>query len=192
MKLYVVRHGESENNLNKCWTGWMDVNLTEKGYEDAKCAGAIIENVKFDKVYSSDLKRAVDTAKTALPGYEIEKTSLIREINVGKCAGKTFAECNEKYEKEMEISRQTGGYDSLGGESKEEFTYRLKKFMDIVAASGHENVAAFAHGGVLRNILNIVLQTGLPRGKMLCKNCALAIFEFDGESWYVDSWINLQ
>lgn len=191
MKLYVIRHGESENNLGKKWTGWMDVNLTEKGFEDAKRAGKIIDGVTFDKVYSSDLKRAYDTAKTALPGYEPEKTSLIREINVGDFSGKTFEECNTRYAKEREIIGKTGGYDSVDGESVEEFTARLKEFLELVKASGCENVAAFAHGGVLRRMLNIVLGQDLPRGVVLCKNCAVAIFEYTDGKWYLDSWINL-
>ena len=68
MRVYVIRHGESETNLSKRWTGWKAVNLTEKGYEDAKKAGKIIGDVTFDKVFSSDLRRAKETAMTALPG----------------------------------------------------------------------------------------------------------------------------
>ena len=87
MKVYIIRHGQSVNNVQHKWTGWMDVDLTEKGIEDAVRVRKILEGKVFDKVYASDLKRAIDTAKTALPGYEIETNFLLREIDVGSLAG---------------------------------------------------------------------------------------------------------
>jgi 2,3-bisphosphoglycerate-dependent phosphoglycerate mutase len=84
MRIYVVRHGESETNLQKRWTGWMDVQLTDKGREDARKAGEFLKGITFDKIYTSDLTRAIETAKIALPGCRYETTPLLREINVGK------------------------------------------------------------------------------------------------------------
>ena len=72
MKLYVIRHGESEGNQLGVFSGWHQHNLTEKGREDARTAGRIISKVKFDKVYSSDLKRAMQTASICAPDYEVE------------------------------------------------------------------------------------------------------------------------
>ena len=63
MKLYLIRHGESETNKNGLWTGWLDVPLTEQGKEDAASASKIVSSVPFDKIYSSDLSRAIDTVK---------------------------------------------------------------------------------------------------------------------------------
>ena len=88
MRVYVVRHGESMNNLKKLWTGWNDVELSEKGREDAKRAGEIIKGVSFDKIYSSDLSRAMDTARIAVPGCEFEALPIFREVNVGNIADK--------------------------------------------------------------------------------------------------------
>ena len=68
MFVYVIRHGESETNLSKKWTGWLDVQLTEKGYEDAKKAAGYLKGISFDKIYTSDLMRAKQTAQTAFPG----------------------------------------------------------------------------------------------------------------------------
>lgn len=62
MRVYVIRHGESETNLNKKWTGWLDVHLTDKGKDDAKKAGDFLKNIAFEKIYASDLSRAVETA----------------------------------------------------------------------------------------------------------------------------------
>ena len=75
MRVYVIRHGESETNYNKQWTGWSDVHLTDKGKEDAKKARDFLKHIPFDKIFASDLIRAVETAKIVLPDYSYE-TSL--------------------------------------------------------------------------------------------------------------------
>ena len=68
MKLYIVRHGESETNRKGLWTGWLDVALTDKGIADAERVRDTLRGIKFDKVYSSDLQRARVTCEIALPG----------------------------------------------------------------------------------------------------------------------------
>jgi broad specificity phosphatase PhoE len=88
MIVYVVRHGESETNKNKTWTGWLDAPLTEKGREEAASIRWILSKTDFEKVYSSDLIRAKNTAEIAIPGCEYESLAELREINVGDLAGK--------------------------------------------------------------------------------------------------------
>ena len=58
MRLYVVRHGESEANKKGLWAGWHDVSLTEKGMKEAEGVKNILSRYHMDKVYSSSLKRA--------------------------------------------------------------------------------------------------------------------------------------
>ena len=55
MKLYLIRHGQSETNLRKCFTGWAQVDLTEQGRAGAVGVRPMLEKIKFDKIYSSDL-----------------------------------------------------------------------------------------------------------------------------------------
>ena len=190
MKLYLIRHGESETNSKRMWTGWLDVNLTEKGIEEAKNVANFLKDVKFDKVYSSDLKRACKTCENAIPGCEYEKLEILREINVGDLQGKTFEYCNSTYGEPLEEHKKTGDYKSYGGESVEEFSKRLHDFADIVLKSGAENVAAFTHGGVVSRFLTRVVGINAPIGLMPCRNCTIAIFEHDGEKWTLHSWIN--
>lgn len=96
MRVYIIRHGESETNRLNCWTGWLDVDLTEKGTEDARKAGKLLEGVEFDKLYASDLIRAKQTLETALPGYEYETSPALREVNVGAIAGKPLSIVTEE------------------------------------------------------------------------------------------------
>jgi bisphosphoglycerate-dependent phosphoglycerate mutase len=60
-KLFLVRHGESEWNERGVWTGWTEVNLTEKGIEQAQKAGNVLKDEKIDKIYVSDMDRAKQT-----------------------------------------------------------------------------------------------------------------------------------
>ncbi len=186
MKVWVVRHGESETNKDKLWTGWLDVSLTEKGKEDALFAREVLSKVKFDKVYTSDLKKAKNTAEIALPGYEYEETALIREINVGNIAGKEFSVVFDSNNRPM----NEDGYGVFGGESKDEFCSRIQRFMQKLEAESGENIAVFAHMGVVRKFLDLVLGFEHPRKNIYCKNCAVAVFDCEDSKWALHSWIN--
>ena len=187
MKLYVIRHGESRSNLNKTWTGWQDVPLTEKGREEARQVGKLLADISFDKVYASDLTRAQDTAREALPGQQIQTTRLLREVDVGNLAGRPFF-CLTP-EQSAQVSRE--GYGAFEGESREAFYGRIREFLTAVENSGLEHVAAFSHGGWLKGALNTVLETTLPGKHLRCGNCTLGIFEYSGGIWALHSWINL-
>ncbi len=190
MKLYLIRHGESETNSKKCWTGWMDVNLTEKGIEEAKGIKKYLSDVKFDKIYSSDLKRACQTCENAIPGCEYEKLEILREINVGDLQGRTFEYCNSTYGEALEEHKKTSDYAAYGGESTKEFAERLKTFAHMVLKTKSENVVAFSHGGFLRGFLTHIVGFKIPANIMPCGNCTIAVFEYKNDVWTLHSWIN--
>ncbi|MBE6911771.1 MAG: histidine phosphatase family protein [Ruminococcaceae bacterium] len=190
MKLYLIRHGESENNKTGCYTGWTDASLTEKGIEDAKGVRKYIADVKFDKIYSSDLSRAKKTAETAIPGCDYEETPLIRELNLGELEGKEIALCPEMFGEEFLKNRSETNYKPYGGENDAELVSRIEAFLNMVANSGYETVAAFSHGGFLRRSADYVLGIKLPRGNMPCRNCAIEILEYTDGKWKLHSWIN--
>ena len=192
MKLYLIRHGESENNNSGCYTGWADVNLTEKGIEDAKRTRKYISDIEFDKIYSSDLARAKKTAEVAIPGCVYEETSLIREINLGKLQGNKIADCPQIFGEEFSKHVAEQNYNPYGGENITEFRNRIAAFLDIVSKSNFENVAAFCHGGILRRTRDDILGVNIPRKLMPCFNCAILVLEYKNENWFVHSWINTQ
>ena len=187
MKLYLIRHGESESNAADLWTGWLDAPLTEKGIEDAKRARPFLEGISFDKIYASDLIRACQTAQTAIPGCDPEKTSLLREINLGSLAGTPRS--NTPKDIKALIAQ---GYTELGGESREEFKSRLRQFLTMLEQQEFETVAAFAHAGCLMSILDELVGFKIPRSAMRCNNCCIAVFEYNGDNWALHSWINTQ
>ena len=187
MRVYIVRHGESDNNAKKLWTGWLDVGLTTQGRLDALRASAFLRDVRFDKVYSSDLYRATETAAIALPRYPIETSPLLREINVGSIAGHPIDSIEPAdRQKASEI-----GYAIYGGETKAQLFDRIRTFKKELEAAELGTVAVFCHAGWLRGFLDDVVGTVLPRGSVICSNCAIGVFEYEKGIWKMHSWINL-
>ena len=187
MKVWFIRHGESETNKAGLWTGWLDVELTEKGREEALAVSRTLSGVRFDKIYSSDLKRAMTTADIAIPGCSYEATPMVREINVGNIAGKPLSAIIDSNGQPMNLD----GYGTFGGETLSQFKERVKAFMRSLEAERHENIAVFTHWGVIKTFLETVLGTRLPTGKLRGGNCLVAVFEYSGSNWSLHSWINL-
>lgn len=187
MKVWIIRHGESETNADGRWTGWLDVALTEKGREDAAKAGSFLAGQSFDKVYASDLIRARSTAEIAIPGQEYEVSPMLREINVGDLAGKPLSAARDSNNRPL----NQDGYGAFGGESVAQFRERIREFMHMLENEDCENIAVFSHRGFLIRFLDIVLGIEVPGKKIACKNCAIAVFEYKDSAWILHSWINL-
>ena len=102
--LVVIRHGESEWNQKNLFCGWTDVELTEKGYSEAREAGRLLakEGFTFDKCYTSVLKRAIHTAYTVLDEMDltwipVEKNYHLNERHYGALQGLNKTETTDKY-----------------------------------------------------------------------------------------------
>lgn len=187
IRLWIIRHGESENNRDRVWTGCTDTPLTDKGREEATRAGALLRGVHFDKVYASDLCRATETAERAIPGVTYETTPLLREMEVGRIVGLPM-DCITPEEKARAVRE---GYHPFGGESRESLDRRVATFAEGLQGMENATVAAFSHAGFLRAFLDMAMESPMPRGRMLCRNCAVGVFEYDGRAWRLHSWINL-
>lgn len=187
MKVWIVRHGESETNQNGLWTGLMDVSLTEKGIQDAKAASRFMEGQVFDKVYSSALKRARQTLETILPGQMYEVTPLLNEIDVGTLTGKPLDIISKEEKKLADIE----GFHPYQGESREELCSRILKIMQELEVSGYRNVALFTHRGWLKMFLHVVTDIPLSIENILCENGMTAIFTYQNGTWNLHSWMNV-
>ena len=185
MKVYFVRHGESEANMNNSFAGQTDSKLSAAGRAQAEAIRPVLAGIPFDKVYSSDLSRAHDTQRIALPDYEAETTTLLREIDVGSLAGKSIPEFAAAYGG-VSPTAKTGDYTPYGGENRKMLGARVRQFMDMLEKQDYETVAVFAHRGILMTVLRIILgDIDLPNGAVLCDNCAVNAVEFDGKQWRI-------
>ena len=132
MKLYLVRHGQSESNLNGVFSGWAQISLTEQGLADARCAGEYLQKLSFDRIYSSDLLRAIQTARTALPGCEPVQLPLLRENNVGTLQGRSSKECQTEYGERFWVTPTGADFTRFGGENHDMVRSRVRAFLDNV------------------------------------------------------------
>ncbi len=115
MKLVLIRHGESEWNKLNLFTGWTDVDLSEKGHEEAKNAGRLLkaEGYDFDICYTSLLKRAIHTLNHVLDEMDrawlpVVKTYKLNERHYGALQGLNKAETAEKYgEDQVKVWRRS-------------------------------------------------------------------------------------
>ena len=106
----IIRHGFSEFNKARKFTGQMDIPLDEAGFEQAReTAAYVLKNYKIDAVYSSDLCRAVDTAKPIAKALSlpIKTSEKLREMNLGEWQGMGFDEVKEKYPEKFQSFLQS-------------------------------------------------------------------------------------
>jgi alpha-ribazole phosphatase/probable phosphoglycerate mutase len=157
IRFLLVRHGETTWNADGRIQGHTDVELTEKGLEQARLAAEKLHIEKIDAVYSSDLKRASVTAEAiaALHSLPVMTTPLLREANLGNWQGLTLSEVAEKYPTEYEAYKK----DSIanrppGAEHLEEVIARCAQFLkETIAAHPDQSIAVACHGGSVRGIL---------------------------------------
>lgn len=187
MRLYMVRHGESENNLARKYTGWAQVQLTEKGRRDAEGAGKFLRGKHFDRIYSSDLIRAIDTAQIALPGCQPIQLPELREINVGTLSERPIDECIAYYGQSLRDNLKEGNYVPYGGENRAMLQERVNAFLHMLEENPCEQVVAFAHAGTLRAVLAHALGEE-ARNKAICPNCCIASFVYDNGRWLMEGW----
>lgn len=147
MRVYIVRHPETEFNQKEIVQGWADSNLTEKGKRIAERLGMRLKNKDIAKIYSSDLGRAMQTAKIINKYLNVEiipKTEL-RERNFGKFNGKPVSLIKQK------VDLEDGVLVLPNGESIKEMKKRVLQF--IKQLKEKKPVLMVTHEGCLRVIL---------------------------------------
>ena len=181
--LILLRHGQSQWNLENRFTGWEDVPLTSKGIEEAKAAGQILSKNKInvDIIFSSILQRANKTAELAINEMNIDdlwyESSLImkrdkslNERDYGDLVGLNKEETSRKFGKDqVHIWRRSYDIPPPGGESLENVVERVRpffsKFIQPEINRG-KNVLMVAHGNSLRATM---IQVGLYRTEEISK-----------------------
>jgi 2,3-bisphosphoglycerate-dependent phosphoglycerate mutase len=174
--LALVRHGQSQWNLENRFTGWEDVPLTEKGREEARRAGEALaaEGVRFERAYTSLLQRAQITLDIILEvlgqtDIPIVRDEALNERHYGSLQGLNKAETAEKYGAEqVHIWRRSFDVPPPDGESLKDTAARtLPYFEREIAADvrAGRNVIVAAHGNSLRSI--VMELDGLTREQVL-------------------------
>jgi len=193
--VYLVRHGETEWNIEHRIQGHKDSPLTEKGRQQASMLGSNLENVHFDAVFSSDLGRARETAEliTLSKKIAVETTLALRERSFGEHEGKTFdkhyadtKDLIDTFERLTDEKKFTFKF-APDQESDEELARRLSTYLrEISVAYAGKTVLAVSHGGIIRAFLvglGYGTWTELSYGAV--KNTACVVLQCDGTEFVI-------
>lgn len=181
--LVIVRHGQSLWNKENKFTGWVDVDLAEKGIQEAERAGELLRNYTFDEAYSSVLMRANKTldailqviGQTSIP---VTKDQALNERMYGDLQGKDKDQMRAEYgEEQVHIWRRSYDVRPPGGESladtadrvipyyKQEIEPKLKAGKNIIIAAHGNSLRAlmmYIEGLSKDEILEVEIPTGVP------------------------------
>ena len=191
MNIYLLRHGETDENKSRNYYGKLDAELNDTGRKQSERAGILIRGIKFDQVYISERKRTRETAEIVLStkGLKIETDSRINEINFGVFEGKSYEEIKREYPLECEAwDKDWKGFAPGGGESYLQFYSRVREFFEDVINMDYKNILIVTHGGVIRTILCYVLGENLDLyWKFSSQNCDLSIIKYEFGNLFIDS-----
>jgi broad specificity phosphatase PhoE len=154
-KFILLRHGQSEGNLKGLYLGHTDLDITELGRKQAEITAEYLKNEKIDAIYSSDLKRAHNTAlpHAKLRGIPVIDKRELREIYLGEWEGELVEVLRREHYDEFEIEwkRKFGTFIFPSGESVMSCAERMyNALIDIAETSEDKCVLVAAHAAIIR------------------------------------------
>ncbi len=160
--LVLIRHGQSQWNLENKFTGWVDIPLTDAGRDEARRGAELIRHLTFDRAFTSVLQRAEETLQIVLKTIgqtqiPIERDQALNERHYGDLQGLNKAEMAKKFgEKQVHIWRRSYDVAPPNGESLKDTAARTlpyfeRKILPLVKAG--ETILVPAHGNSLRSIV---------------------------------------
>ena len=186
-QLVLIRHGESQWNLENRFTGWVDVPLTLKGEAEARAAGQKLKTFKFDCAFTSALIRAQNTLRIVLEeigqtGIPIKEDKALNERMYGELQGLNKAETAKKFgDEQVKIWRRSFDVPPPGGESLKDTAERVLPYYESQIRPellAKKTVLIVAHGNSLRSLVmhledlsrEAVLELNIPTGAPLFYN----------------------
>ena len=163
-RLLLVRHGKTEGEGNRYY-GHTDIGLSQEGIKQAEMLRVRLASEDIDMIYSSDLKRAFDTAEiiASARNFQVMRHSDLRELDFGELTGMTFEEIEKRYQGAAELlSGQKPNMSAPGGESLRQMSARIERFIAELEKHPLEHtVLIVAHSGSLRVFLCLLLRINL-------------------------------
>lgn len=181
--LIIVRHGQSQWNLENRFTGWKDIDITEKGKEEARLAGKLLKGELIDRAFTSTLKRAQHTLsiileESGMGELPVTINAALNERSYGKLEGLNKAETAIKYgEDQVHLWRRSYDTAPPGGESLKDTAERVIAYFIAQIApllQKDSNILLVAHGNSLRalvmhlenlspqEVVEVEIPTGIP------------------------------
>jgi broad specificity phosphatase PhoE len=153
LRVWLVRHGITDWNIEGRWQGWSDTPLSSLGIAQAQRVKSRLEGKPFTAVYSSDLERALRTAQLA--GFEPVPDSRLREVHFGAFEGGTSVE-NAQHPAFEAWLEQSSTARTPEGESYVDLQHRMHAWLETLPDEG--DVLAFTHGGAIQTLVTSLLR----------------------------------
>lgn len=191
MEVYIVRHGETVWNAAGKMQGNADIELNDNGRRLASELGKQLEGVHFDRIYSSPLVRAYETACLIRGGRDIPiiRDDRLREICFGSMEGTHYSDWLKEDCPYRFFFNEPGRYTPPeGGDSLDQVCDRAREFLQQVVEPAWENterIMIVAHGALNKGLMCHIEGHGTDTfwGEALQKNCEASIFSYDGSVW---------
>ncbi len=200
MEIYFVRHGQTIWNVEKRFQGLSDSPLTELGITQAKLLGEKLKDIKFDKFYSTSLKRAYDTANY-IKGNRKQKVEIFDdfvEISMGDMEGIKQEDFKKLYPEQVKnffFNQLEYDPSSFGGESflevRERVIRGLNKFIEL--NKNYERVLVVSHGATLKTLLHYISGKDISTlsDEAIPKNTSYTIVKYENGKFEIIDFSNI-
>lgn len=200
MNIYLVRHGETLQNIEKVFYGSIDCELTEKGLLQCEKLKNFFNDKNIDMVYLSTMKRTLDTTKNLLGNKfsimneknKVVKDSRINERDFGDFEGKDYDTLLKEYPNQCKIWQEDWiGFIPPKGESYRQLYDRVVEFFEEILNKPYNNVLVVAHSGVIRAIYSYIMDKNMDLfWKFASKNGDVSIIKYEYGNLFIDGIIH--
>ncbi len=190
-RLIIVRHAEAEGNYRRVFHGWTDSSITEKGHRQAKMVAEKLVHVKIDVIYSSSLKRTLETAQyiSDVKNLPIIRTDKLKEINGGDWEGCSWHELPEKWPRHYDTwENSPHAHVMPNGESMEELQERMVAEIEyIIGRNKGKNICIVTHGTAIKALMCHLRTCNLDEILSIpwFDNTAVTIVDYDDGSYNI-------
>lgn len=189
LRLVLVRHGQTNANLNRMLQGQSDGELNATGLQQVEELGRHLKGFHVDQVIASTMRRAQDTAAAIARHHQLKviTTPLIVEWNCGMLDG-VPAEVFRKKLHEADVPLSL--FRPEGGETLVEVQHRAAAFLsDVIANYQDQTVLVCSHGDFMRALVSLLLQMSIEETSgIYFDNASYSIFEFENGYWNAVAW----
>lgn len=186
MKFYLLRHGQTNWNIEGKIQGKTDVPLNETGMEQAGFLAMAMGRCMAKALYTSPLLRAKQTAQAVaermgLPVYVLPE---LKEVDFGLWEGCTWNEIEKKYPQDYRLwMKNPASVAPTGGESRQSLSARSRDVVEkVVRRASDGDVVLVAHGGILVYLIDYLLRNQIEKREIIVRNASISVVEYDPDT----------
>lgn len=186
MKIYLIRHGQTDWNLEGKIQGRHDVSLNETGSKQAELLAMGMDKRPVVQIFSSRQKRALETAQAVGRRQHVAVTVIdgLEEVEFGEWEGKTWDEISREYPEEFKVwCTEPAEIVPPGGESRPQIYRRIGNALKEILRRSRGDIAIVSHGAALAYMVSLMLEKELgDHDEIIVKNASISTVEYDRET----------